>query len=133
MRLIIPFTAAAVIFTGYACGPSNQDSPEQQTISSDAFIEAYYQLRIKALRLGPERTIDVQTRDSILSEQGVTAEDLESFVQVWGENGEVMQEVWAKVDSLVRQARVEASDDDYEDETVRPDTGIVPPPGGGNP
>lgn len=120
-----------MILATLGCEGADSGAPPRETISRDAFVEAYFQLRLNSLREGPGEAIDLDVRDSILGEMGVTPEELLTFVDVWGENGEVMEEVWARIDSLVRQARVEASDDDYEDEVVLPDTGTAPGPGRG--
>jgi hypothetical protein len=120
-----------LILATLGCGGPDSDASPRETISRDAFVEAYFQLRLNSLRAGPGETIDLNVRDSILGEIGVTPDELLTFVDVWGKDGEVMEEVWARIDSLVRQARVEASDDDYEDEEVLPDTGTAPGPGRG--
>jgi hypothetical protein len=124
--------STTLILATLGCGGSDSGTPRQETISEDAFVEAYFQLRLNSLRDGPGETIDLDVRDSILGELGVTPDELLTFVDVWGKNGEVMEDVWARIDSLVRQARVEASDDDYEEEEVMPDTGTASGSGRGS-
>lgn len=98
--LILGFTP----FAALACGGATSDSPAPDTISKDQFVEAYFELRKAGLRSrGMEITLD--TRDSVLAELGLTEEDLITFAEVWGDDGEVMISVWEEVDSLLVQAR----------------------------
>jgi len=74
------------------------------------FVQAYYQLRVEGLR-SPEMEISLEARNRILEDLGVTEDDLLNFAEVWGSDGEVMQEIWQEVDSLMREARRERAED----------------------
>jgi len=119
-----------------ACSLSGPDSAKQDTISRETFIEAYFRLRMRALRESSDAELSLQVRDSILGELDLTDQDLLTFVEVWGEDGEVMNDVWQVVDSLIRVERVAASDDDYEEGGIAggdPDQRERPDRGGGRP
>jgi hypothetical protein len=87
----------------------------QDTITEEAFIQAYSALRKEGLQ-SPMMEITGEGRDRVLAELGLTEEDLLKFVEVWGSHPGVMQRVWDAVDSLQREDRVRARGDTPESE-----------------
>ena len=110
---------SAVFLSAVACGGSDSNPRAGETISRDAFVAAYRQLRVEGIR-SPDTEISLLDRDRILADLALTEEDLLTFVDVWGTNGEVMKGIWEEVDSLMRQDRSVRSrgldDEDYDPE-----------------
>lgn len=82
-------------------GPGQED-----VISRDAFFQAYYDLRMAALR-SPGLQISLEGRDSVLNALGLTEEDLLEFTEAWGEDSGMMLGIWEEVDSLMREERLQ--------------------------
>jgi hypothetical protein len=115
VRATILLSITGFLVSLQGCGPSGTDSSRGETISTEAFTQAYIELRMEALYTSRQGEISLHARDSILETLGLKPEDLLDFVEVWGENSEVMDEVWQVVDSVIRAKRVAASNDDYEE------------------
>lgn len=117
MRIPAFISVGALVFSVVTCGPGESNPRADEAISSEAFVQAYFQLQTVGLK-SPQREIDLRTRDSILSDLGLTEEDLLTFVDVWGGDGEVMVGVWQALDSLMREERSSEAEDptgeDYE-------------------
>jgi len=79
-------------------------------ISRDRFIQAFVELRKAALSSSDEE-IDLADRDRILDSMDLTDQDLLTFVDVWGRDGEMMQAVWQDVDSILRESRTDGEGD----------------------
>jgi len=103
------FIGLPILFAA-ACRGDGPGPGADEAISRDAFVEAYYQLRSEALQ-SPDEEISVEARDRILTDLGLTEEDLLGFVEVWGDNGETMQGIWQEVDSLRREDRRARAED----------------------
>lgn len=88
-----------------ACGREDAGSEEgRETISAEAFVDAYVALRLAALR-APREELDLSEKARILEERNLTEEDLLRFVDVHGTDIPFMHDVWQEVDSLLRAAR----------------------------
>ena len=81
------------------------------TISQEAFIETYIALRVVGLR-APQQLISQEDRERILSEQGVTEEELLAFVDVHGQDVERMQDIWNEVESRLEELRTRSDSSD---------------------
>ena len=93
-RGLLPLVMLAGALGAGACG----SSPD--TISREEFIEAYVALRAVELEEA-SNVISEEARDSVLAARGVTAEDLDAFVEAHGNNAVFMASVWTSVDSLM--------------------------------
>ncbi len=71
-------------------------------IDRAVFIQAYVDLRMAALDTDSQRLAD-PARDSVLTHNGVSADELAHFAEVYGEEPEFMREVWAEVETLLDQ------------------------------
>jgi len=88
-----------------ACGQEDAGPEEgRETISAEAFVDAYVALRLAALR-APREELDLSEKARILEERNLTDEDLLRFVEVHGTDIPFMHDVWQEVDSLLRAAR----------------------------
>lgn len=105
MRFVI-LVSLTVLTLGFAgCGAEDPHPLADEAISKELFIEAYVQLRREGLR-SPMMEISIDTRDRVLEEVGVTEEELFTFVEVWGSDGEFMVAVWDTIDSKMKQDRM---------------------------
>lgn len=104
MRITRPLFFGALASLALGCGSGGTAPGPEDVIPRDTFVKAYFELRVAALR-SLETEISVQTRDSILQEMGLTPEDLITFVEVRGEEGQLMRGIWEEVDSLLRVNR----------------------------
>jgi hypothetical protein len=93
-----------LFFLPSGCG--GPDPVQEDVISRDAFFQAYYDLRMAALR-SPGLQISLEGRDSVLNALGLTEEDLLKFADTWGEDSEMMLGIWEEVDSLMREERLQ--------------------------
>ena len=50
--------------------------------------------------------LSLEARDRVLEEVGVSEEDLLTFVDIWGNDGDLMVEIWGTIDSLMTQDRM---------------------------
>lgn len=85
-----------------------EDAPE--TIGREAFIETYIALRVAELTEPGEpgedgEMISAEARERVLSEQGVTEEDLFGFVEVHGGDVDFMKAVWQEVEKRMEKMR----------------------------
>jgi len=115
---------ATVLLSSSACTGAGSNPQEDLAIPREDFVQAYYQLRVEGLR-SPEMEISLEERNRILDDLGLTEDDLLTFAEVWGSDGEVMQGIWQEVDSLMREARRERAEDPSIEgyEPRREDTG----------
>lgn len=72
----------------------------EETISRDAFMEAYMELRVVGLSVGG-REMTLSIRNQVLDSLGLTPEDLLHFVEVHGTDVDYMRSLWTEVDSLL--------------------------------
>ena len=90
-----------------ACsGP--QDEGEQETITRAVFVDAYVDLRLKAVREEGART--PQERERLLERHGIEPEDLLHFVEVHGRDVEFMSELWLEIDQKVNEPTAAAGE-----------------------
>ena len=106
VRIVTYLLLGAAGFLLAGCGGSESNSGGEDLISRETFIETYFQLRIAGLR-SPQVDITLEARDEVLDEMGVTEDELLACVEYWGTDAEMMQGLWAEVDSLIRQARTQ--------------------------
>ncbi len=104
MRIVTSLALCLSALGMGACSGSTSPPGAGDTISQEAFVQAYYELRREALR-SPSMEIGLEGRDSILDALQLAEADLITFAQVWGGEGEVMQMIWEEVDSLLRGDR----------------------------
>lgn len=89
-------------------GPQPGPDSESPTISREAFVSVYVDLRMAALR-NPETEVTRAERERILEAHGVSSEELLQFVETRSrEDPRGMQEIWAEIQDRIRQAREEA-------------------------
>ena len=73
-------------------------------ISREAFIEAYVDLRVGALR-SPGEEMPLEERDRILADHGLLDQDLLDFVEIRGRDVQFMRRVWEEIDSIITEKR----------------------------
>ena len=84
------------------------------TAEREVFIEAYVDLRARALAAGTTE-IEADARDSILAVYGVTQEELLEFVDIHGEDVQFMGDLWGEIEGRLTE-RVEQSLAEQRDE-----------------
>ncbi len=92
------------LLTGSSCTTENAGPEDSPTISREAFVEAYVQLRVETLR-APREKLPLEERDELLATLGLQDEDLLRFVEVWGRDVQFMRRVWEEVDSILQSMR----------------------------
>ena len=85
-----------------ACSPGGTEADAGELMTREAFVEAYFQLRVEALK-DPFREISVPARDRILQELGVTQDELLRFAEVRGTNPAYMEQIWDEVEARLVQ------------------------------
>ncbi|MDX1566375.1 MAG: hypothetical protein R3223_01160 [Longimicrobiales bacterium] len=111
-RVLLPLVLGSLLLVLGACGGEPTDDAPEPTISREAFVSTYVDLRMAALR-SPETEITPEERSRILEEHGVTSEELLRFVEVLSrDDPRAMQEIWAEVQDRIQQAREEAVRED---------------------
>ena len=92
-----------------ACGACQSDgaAPEEDTISKDAFVQAYVALRTVGLR-APNQLLPDEDRTRILLDEGVTEEELFAFAEIHGRDVVYMRDVWNEIEERLAALRVEA-------------------------
>lgn len=120
--LLLSFLVLALPLLAAGCGEGAEEvDPAERTISREAFVSAYVDLRMAALR-NPDSGITPEARERILDAHGITPEDLLHFVEVHGSRDpEMIQDVWTEVQDRIRQAREDAVTEDGSD--ASPDDG----------
>ena len=78
----------------------------EPTISEDAFVQTMAELRVAALT-EENGILSPESRDQILSRQGLQEADLLQFIEVRGLDVPGMHAVWLRVDEAVSQGRAE--------------------------
>ncbi|NNM34413.1 MAG: hypothetical protein HKO53_15150 [Gemmatimonadetes bacterium] len=105
-------TWLAALLVAAACGGDGAAPVAgEETISQEAFIEAYIALRVVGLR-APQQLISPEDRLRVLEEQGVTEEQLLEFVEVHGEDLLRMQRIWNEVESRLEELRTRSDSSD---------------------
>lgn len=109
-------TLIPVLLIFQACSSPEPREPVVETIDRELFLAAYVELRVAALE-AEDQQLSVAARDRILERVGVEDEDLLRFVEVHGEDVQLMRRIWEEVDSILEARR-------------RPPEGEDQPPGG---
>ncbi len=97
------------LLAGAGCGGEGTAPDAERALSRDAFVAAYLDLRLAALRT-PEAEIRPEDRAEVLARHGVTEEDLLRFVEVHGGEVELMKTVWDEVQARLDSIRFPAAD-----------------------
>lgn len=79
-------------------------APAEETISRDAFVEAYVDLRVSALETDGQVMSD-SLRAAVLGRHGLTAEDLLGFAEAHARDLELMRDVWNDVEAQMDARR----------------------------
>lgn len=93
----------AGVLVPLACGDFGGEDPA--AIEEGRFIEVYVALRMAALRAGTDQ-LPPEDRDQILSEHGVTEDDLLRFIEVHGQDAQFMHSVWDSIEGEIDNLRV---------------------------
>ena len=91
---------AGALLVVSGCEP---EAPE--TISREAFIEAYVALRVAELTDPGDEVISAEARERVLQEQDVTEEELLGFAEVYGGDVDFMKDVWQDVEKRMEDLR----------------------------
>ena len=101
-----PLTGLWVVAAGAlalaACGTGTASNDGVET---DTFVATYVELRLATLRAGVD-AIPHADRDQILSDHGVSEDDLLQFVELHGRDPQFMASVWDTIQGLIDEARV---------------------------
>jgi hypothetical protein len=90
------------LLLGASCSSQGSGPETGDTIAREVFIQVYVELRVSALR-GTALEITPGERDRVLTEAGITEEDLLGFVEARGSDVQFMKEVWEEVDSIIQE------------------------------
>jgi hypothetical protein len=99
-----PSLPVALFVALFAVGCGEATPQAAQTIPTEAFVDAMVALRTSPV-LGTSGFLPAGEPERILSERGLTPEDLRSFVEVHGANVDMMTDVWTEIESRVAEAR----------------------------
>jgi hypothetical protein len=104
--ILVPalFVGATLVLA--SCASQSSGPEDGSTIPRQLFVQTYVELRVAALT-GTTPEITPVERERILTQAGVTEEDLLRFVEVWGSDVQLMKEVWEEVDSVLQARREE--------------------------
>ncbi len=100
------------------CDLGFPESEGEAELDRDTFVATYTELRLAAMEWESARLPEAE-RNRILSERGVTEDDLREFVRVHGRNVPFMNEIWNEVADEVSRAlqeEVEAAEAEEEEE-----------------
>ncbi len=95
-------TAGLTCALGACVGARTPEEPE--TIPRDVFVDAYVELRLKALRT-PGGRIGPTAKEEVLEARGITEAELAEFVDAHGPRVQFMADVWAEIDDSLRRMR----------------------------
>ncbi|MGI9628820.1 MAG: hypothetical protein ACR2QM_18440 [Longimicrobiales bacterium] len=103
----VPFAVLLLGFLG-GCGGDGAGL-EEVTISQETFVSTYVALRAASLR-EPNQLPTDEDRARILSDHGVTQEDLLFFAEVHGGDVGYIQGVWNEIEERLEALREEEPD-----------------------
>jgi hypothetical protein len=104
LRALLRFAGLVVVLGGAGCAP---DEPGVETaVDRETFIATWIDLRQAALA-SPTGEASAEDVEAILEEHATTAEALEEFARVRGEDAPYMRGVWEEVE---RRMRIEAGE-----------------------
>lgn len=106
MRRWIIALAFLLVAGSAACGEpeSAERVVPEGTISREQFIATYVELRYAVLESGAD-DIEPGAREEILRAQGVTAEDLFRFLDVYGTDVAYMRDLWQEIADIIELGR----------------------------
>jgi hypothetical protein len=104
LRISDLILAATVLVLSSSCASDDPESSGADVISREAFVEAYVELRVEALK-SDDQEISLEERNRILAGLGLTEEDLLQFVDRRGRDVQFMRRVWEEVDSIMTSRR----------------------------
>jgi hypothetical protein len=104
LRISDLILVATALVLSSSCAGEVPESATAGVISREAFIEAYVELRVEALK-SDDQEIPLEARDRILGGLGLTEEDLLQFVDRRGRDVQFMRRVWEEVDSIMTSRR----------------------------
>lgn len=96
-------TAMTLALAIASCGSDTAQPVPDAVIDRTTFVDAYVDLRWAAVHT-PDFHITPEAREEILARHGVSPADLVRFAEVHGRDLELMNEVWAEVETRL-QAR----------------------------
>jgi hypothetical protein len=89
--------AAALLLALASCSSDTAEPVEGDVIDRETFIATYVDLRMAAVE-SPDFRLPPGARDEVLARHGVDAEDLVRFAEAYGQDLELMNEVWTEVE-----------------------------------
>lgn len=117
---------------GTACGTGEVEEPEAETISRETFVETYVALRT-ATRASETGEITAEERERVLSEHGVTGDDLVAFVDVHGRRIGFMRDVWTEIEERLEIRPAPGGEESDTTDPGPPSPGDDEAGGGGGP
>lgn len=87
-----------------ACDSDFPSSEGRAPIDRATFVETFVELRLAAIDAG-STSISEADRERVLSERGVSEDDLRAFIEVHGRNVPYMNEVWREIEEKLEAAR----------------------------
>ncbi len=86
-----------------SCSGGDPATGAGETISSEAFVEAFVALRTSPA-LGPAGYLPAGEPERVLAEQGLVPDDLRRFVEIHGQDVPFMTEIWTEIESRLAPA-----------------------------
>ncbi len=128
-RVLRSFVPIVTLTLCWSCGGGATDVPEDAA-EREVFIGSFLDLRTAAVNSG-STYIEDDVRDSILTVNGVTGQDLLDFIDTHGDDVEYMSDLWTEVESRLTarlQRAREAEDEEFDetDEINGGDDGVSP-------
>jgi hypothetical protein len=96
----------ALLATAVLACSGGSAAPEVDTVSREAFIEAYVGLRTVGLR-APQQLLPEEDRERFLSDPGVSQDELFTFIEVHGTEVDYMRDVWNEIEERLNEMRTE--------------------------
>lgn len=98
--ILLPVLAPAACGDAGADGAGSGEAP----IDRETFIATYLDLRLAALQ-SPDREITAEARARVLTEHGVSEDELLGFVEAHGHDVPYMEAVWSEIESRLDSLR----------------------------
>jgi hypothetical protein len=105
ISLVLPLTLVAGLASAAACSEElAPPAPDRQTIDAGTFTNALSDLVVARIELLPDTAAYARRSEEILRGYGISEAELRTFVQVHGQNDDVMTRAYnrigARLDSL---------------------------------
>jgi len=95
---VLPLALLAGLASAIACSEElAPPEPDRETIDTGTFTGALSDLVVARIELLPDTAAYERRSEEILRGHGVSAEELRTFVQVHGQNNDVMTPAYARV------------------------------------